>query len=84
MKKSKMNKSRNVMKEFRKAKAPLDKEDWIADQLRKVYDETVKEDIPQDMLALLDDLDQSEKARFIGDDEDATAAGDNEPPEDCK
>lgn len=33
------------------------KEDWIANQLRRVYDEAVHEGIPQSMLDLLDALD---------------------------
>lgn len=34
-----------------------DKQDWIGDQLRRVYDEALHEDIPQEMLVLLDRLD---------------------------
>ncbi|WP_417669686.1 NepR family anti-sigma factor [Roseibium sp.] len=33
------------------------KEDWIGNQLQKVYDEALTEDIPDDMLSLLDQLD---------------------------
>ncbi|WP_417684003.1 NepR family anti-sigma factor [Roseibium sp.] len=35
------------------------KEDWIGNQLKKIYDEAVTEDIPDDMLALLSQLDGS-------------------------
>lgn len=38
------------------------KEDWIASQLRHVYDETLSEAIPSDLLALLDQLDEAEGA----------------------
>ena len=34
------------------------KQDWIANQLRRVYDEALQEDIPQDMLELLAKLDE--------------------------
>jgi hypothetical protein len=34
------------------------KHEWIATQLRRVYDEALQEEIPPDMLALLDQLDQ--------------------------
>ena len=30
------------------------KQDWIANQLRRVYDEALQEDIPADMIDLLD------------------------------
>jgi hypothetical protein len=40
------------------------KEDRIANQLRQVYDEALREPIPEDMLKLLDQLDApSEKAK---------------------
>ncbi len=35
------------------------KQDWIANQLRRVYDEALQEDIPQDMLELLAKLDEA-------------------------
>ncbi len=35
------------------------KVDWIGDQLRRVYDDALHEDIPDDMLALLDKLDEA-------------------------
>ena len=35
------------------------KQDWIASQLRRVYDEALQEDIPVDMLALLAKLDET-------------------------
>lgn len=34
------------------------KQDWIASQLRRVYDEALQEDIPPEMLALLSKLDE--------------------------
>ncbi len=37
------------------------KEDWIGNQLRRVYDEALQELIPEDMLRLLDQLDSSEE-----------------------
>ena len=36
------------------------KEDWIAQNLRRVYDDALDEDIPQEMLDLLSSLDDSE------------------------
>jgi hypothetical protein len=33
------------------------KQDWIASQLRRVYDEALQEEIPEDMLDLLRQLD---------------------------
>ncbi len=36
------------------------KQDWIANQLRQVYDEALQEEIPADMLALLSKLDDKE------------------------
>jgi len=34
------------------------KQEWIASQLRRVYDEALQEDIPPEMLALLNKLDE--------------------------
>lgn len=34
------------------------KEDWIGNQLRKVYSDAISEDVPDDMLALLNMLDE--------------------------
>jgi hypothetical protein len=34
------------------------KQDWIASQLRRVYDEALQEEIPTDMLDLLKQLDE--------------------------
>jgi hypothetical protein len=34
------------------------RQDWIASQLRRVYDEALQEDIPDDMMALLSQLDR--------------------------
>ena len=39
------------------------KEDWIANQLRRVYDDALHEAIPQSMLDLLNALDESDEAR---------------------
>lgn len=36
------------------------KEDWIGNQLRKVYDEALSEDIPPDMMELLAALDEGD------------------------
>lgn len=36
------------------------KQDWIASQLRRVYDEALQEEIPADMMALLSKLDGKE------------------------
>jgi hypothetical protein len=38
------------------------KQDWIASQLRRVYDEALQEEIPEDMMALLRKLDGKESA----------------------
>lgn len=35
------------------------KEDWIASQLKSVYDAAAEEPVPDDMLALLDQLDDA-------------------------
>jgi hypothetical protein len=34
------------------------KQDWIAAQLRRVYDEALQEEIPADMLELLEQIDR--------------------------
>jgi hypothetical protein len=39
------------------------KEDRIASQLRQVYDEALRDPIPEDMLKLLDQLDASSEKR---------------------
>jgi hypothetical protein len=36
------------------------KEDWIAQHLRRVYDDALNEGIPQEMLDLLNTLDESD------------------------
>jgi hypothetical protein len=36
------------------------KEDWISNQLRRVYDQALHEAIPKDMLDLLDELDDAD------------------------
>jgi hypothetical protein len=36
------------------------KEDWIANQLRRVYDDALHEDIPKEMLDLLSALDEQD------------------------
>ncbi len=35
------------------------KQDWIASQLRRVYDEALQEAIPEDMMELLNKLDEA-------------------------
>ncbi|TYC51335.1 hypothetical protein FMN50_22615 [Rhodobacterales bacterium] len=47
------------------------KEDWIGSQLRKVYDEALSEDIPDDMLDLLSALDDSASKQKKSDEEAA-------------
>lgn len=42
----------------RHGNAGIRKHDWIARQLRRVYDEALDEDIPDDMLAILAKLDE--------------------------
>lgn len=39
------------------------KEDWIGAHLRKVYDETLSEPVPDRFLALLKQIDQKERRR---------------------
>ena len=34
------------------------KQDWIGNQLRRIYDDALQEEIPADMLALLEKLDK--------------------------
>ena len=38
------------------------KEDWIANQLRRVYDDALHDAIPQSMIDLLNALDESDEA----------------------
>jgi len=47
------------------------KEDWIGNQLKKVYDEALSEDIPDDMLSLLSALDGGAEADQDSDEEAA-------------
>lgn len=42
----------------RQGSAGVRKHDWIARQLRRVYDEALDEDIPDDMMAILAKLDE--------------------------
>jgi Anti-sigma factor NepR len=49
------------------------KQDWIGNQLRMVYDQALSEDIPPEMLALLDQLDEG------GDPERDAAPSDDDP-----
>jgi hypothetical protein len=42
------------------------KEDWIASQLKRVYDDALNEPIPQDMLDLLNALDEGAKSGSDG------------------
>ena len=41
------------------APAGKSKEDWVANQLRRVYDEALHEDVPDEMLSLLSKLDDN-------------------------
>ncbi|MCA1242118.1 hypothetical protein LC092_06695 [Stappia stellulata] len=47
------------------------KEDWIGNQLRKVYDEALSEEIPADMMELLAALDDSDAEKPAADEEAA-------------
>lgn len=49
------------------------KEDWIGNQLKRVYDEALSENIPDDMLDLLSALDDS-AAKTTAKDADEEAA----------
>ena len=53
------------------ASAGSTKEDWIGSQLKRVYDEALKEPVPDDMMALLNQLDAlpPKKARRDSDEE---------------
>ncbi|MFT3973014.1 MAG: NepR family anti-sigma factor [Amaricoccus sp.] len=42
------------------------KHDWIARQLRRVYDEALDEEVPADMLAILAKLDEPPSGREGG------------------
>jgi Anti-sigma factor NepR len=46
------------------------KEDWIAEQLRRVYDEAIGEDIPPNMLDLLRQLDDADPKQGASDEEE--------------
>lgn len=43
-----------------KAVSGTDKKDWIANQLKSIYDEAAKEPLPDDMLELLGQLDEAD------------------------
>ena len=47
------------------------KEDWIGNQLRKVYDEALSEEIPADMMELLAALDDGDAEKPATDEEAA-------------
>jgi|GEM_PF-2147406 len=47
------------------------KEDWIGNQLKKVYDEALSEEIPDDMLELLSSLDDAPAGDKAASDEEA-------------
>ncbi|WP_299815848.1 NepR family anti-sigma factor [uncultured Roseibium sp.] len=47
------------------------KEDWIGSQLKKVYDEALSENIPDDMLQLLSSLDDNDPKEDSADEEAA-------------
>lgn len=44
------------------SKVGKSKEDWIGNQLKRIYDEALTEDIPDDMMSLLDQLDTNASA----------------------
>lgn len=48
----------------RKASRPLElkKEDWVGRQLRRVYDDAVNEPLPDELLALLQQIDDDKDA----------------------
>jgi hypothetical protein len=48
------------------------KEDWIASQLKSVYDAAAEEPVPADMLALLDQLDDADDAEPTSGPEDVS------------
>ncbi|MBB5222692.1 hypothetical protein HNP73_002628 [Amaricoccus macauensis] len=50
----------------RHGNAGVRKHDWIARQLRRVYDEALDEDIPPDMMAILAKLDEPPSGRGDG------------------
>ncbi|MEP0234477.1 NepR family anti-sigma factor [Roseibium sp.] len=45
------------------SKVGKSKEDWIGNQLKRIYDEALTEDIPDDMMSLLDQLDATTSAQ---------------------
>lgn len=47
------------------------KEDWIGNQLKRVYDEALSENIPDDMMDLLSALDDSSNKNDKASDEEA-------------
>lgn len=53
----------------RLSRAGSTKEDWIADQLRRVYDEALDEGIPDEMLALLEQLEDGKESDDDGQDD---------------
>lgn len=53
------------------AAAARSKEDWIGNQLKKVYDEALAEDIPDDMMELLSALDNGDAEDKSSDEEAA-------------
>jgi hypothetical protein len=56
------------------------KHEWIATQLRRVYDEALQEEIPPDMLALLDQLDTETPDPETPDEAPAKPPGNGEAP----
>lgn len=53
-------------KSGRHGNAGARKHDWIARQLRRVYDEALDEEIPPDMMAILAKLDEPPSGRGEG------------------
>lgn len=53
-------------RQMRSGSAGVRKHDWIAKQLQRVYDEALDEDIPPEMMALLNKLDDPSSDREGG------------------
>lgn len=53
-------------RQMRGGSAGARKHDWIAKQLQRVYDEALDEDIPPEMMALLNKLDSPSSDREGG------------------
>ena len=58
-----------------RARARARKEDWIANQLRRVYDDALNEAIPQSMLDLLNALDENQTKPKLGAEDRSPVSG---------